>query len=129
MSDLKPCPFCGHPAEYSESRDGDLVNVRCSRWNPGTCLGQGPNKFTQADAADAWNRRVIPPGYVLVPEEPTEKMMLAGWKVSRHGIRQGEQLVIWRAMLAAAKTACPKFYCQSGGCEEQCTLCQQEASE
>lgn len=52
---LKPCPFCGGTAHFS--RSDDLVNVRCEGWNPGKCLGAGPNCYTETDAAARWNRR------------------------------------------------------------------------
>jgi len=52
---LLPCPFCGGPARFS--RNDELVNVRCEGWNPGECLGAGPNCYTEVEAAAGWNRR------------------------------------------------------------------------
>lgn len=56
---LAPCPFCGSPADFSPSADGELVNVRCVNWRPGTCLGAGANCHTHELAAAAWNRHVV----------------------------------------------------------------------
>lgn len=55
---LLPCPFCGGSAHLS--RACDLVNVRCDGWNPGECLGAGPNCYTEAEAVASWNRRAAP---------------------------------------------------------------------
>jgi hypothetical protein len=48
----------------------------------------------------------IPPGMVLVPEEPTEAMIKASWDLSSVGFVDGQQKLIsvaYKAMLAAAK--------------------------
>jgi len=55
---LLPCPFCGGSAHLS--RADETVNVRCDGWNPGECLGAGPNCYTEAEAVAGWNRRAAP---------------------------------------------------------------------
>lgn len=52
----------------------------------------------------------IPPGYVVVPEEPTEDMLIAGqeaWvvcKTNRSAVEDCEHsAAVWKAMIAAAK--------------------------
>ena len=59
--ELKPCPFCGSEAVISVSRDGDVCNVRCSKWEPGYCLGAGPNTYSELTAIAAWNARTPDP--------------------------------------------------------------------
>lgn len=61
MTELKPCPFCGHEAELSSGKfDGkDTSYVMCKR-----CGSQGEfffvsPKYASAERAiKAWNRRV-----------------------------------------------------------------------
>ena len=49
----------------------------------------------------------VPPGYVLVPIEPTPEMVDAG-DVARHSVvTQARTSVIYRAMIAAAKRVAP----------------------
>ena len=54
---LLPCPFCGREARISHSGDGELCNIRCTGWNPGDCLGAGPNCYSVDEAVAGWNRR------------------------------------------------------------------------
>ena len=52
---LKPCPFCGSYAEYTESvdEDGDhWWHIECHG-----CYAKSDG-FTREDAAEAWNRRI-----------------------------------------------------------------------
>lgn len=77
MPELKPCPFCGGPAEYliqsrtaSGPSRGWLFGVKCKRCGAETprrnyileveLCPDGEVKFTTDErekAADAWNRR------------------------------------------------------------------------
>lgn len=56
---------------------------------------------------DAATEVAIPPGYVLVPEVPTEKMILSSWQCFGETIFGGGEKhrisVAWQAMLQAAK--------------------------
>lgn len=50
-----------------------------------------------------WNRRAIPPGYVLVPEEPTEEMVDAAERINwKDSDVRGNFINQWQAMIAAA---------------------------
>ena len=59
---LKPCPFCGGKAEirhvqaYYDDKRGKYLGyfVICKN-----CLTSGDNYATEAQAANAWNRRTI----------------------------------------------------------------------
>lgn len=53
MDELKPCPFCGSPAELTG--ECDMVWVRCSNED---CWCQMVTRFDEPDEAiEAWNRR------------------------------------------------------------------------
>ncbi len=53
MEKLKPCPFCGGPAEVEgPSFAGDLFHVRCQRFTADT------EENSRARAIKTWNRRV-----------------------------------------------------------------------
>ena len=61
-----------------------------------------------ADLYEAWQAsgaRMVPEGYVVVPVEPTQKMM--GFGAARHGLRlnlcMNDAAMIYEAMLAAAQ--------------------------
>lgn len=68
MSDLKPCPFCGAPAELEHGSDhhGEWFNLGCSRhWgrvDPDKACKGGRLWYTEfeqpeATAIEEWNRR------------------------------------------------------------------------
>ena len=68
MMDLRPCPFCGSPAELERASDhhGEWFNLGCSRhWgnvNPDDACPAGRLWYTEdpekeAAAIEAWNRR------------------------------------------------------------------------
>ncbi|WP_142850997.1 Lar family restriction alleviation protein [Telmatospirillum sp. J64-1] len=59
MTELLPCPFCGGAGRFSRSLDGEVVNVRCAEWGK-SCMGAGPNEYSEAIAAAGWNRRTSP---------------------------------------------------------------------
>ena len=103
---LLPCPFCGD--------DGDKGRQEVTQ------MIEGRNKFARITCRacgamcpeENWNRRAalaaqpapaaVPPGYVLVPIEPTPEMVDAG-DVARHSVlTQARTSVIYRAMIAAA---------------------------
>lgn len=72
MSELLPCPFCGSPAALNFGNDGDLCNVRCSKWSVGTCLGAGPNCYHRKEAIAGWNRRT-PSSPATEPDERSKR--------------------------------------------------------
>ena len=59
MTELKPCPFCGAPAEYTQysydhpSAPCTYHLVRCTE-----CCAKVETTTTAADAMEQWNRRV-----------------------------------------------------------------------
>jgi len=83
MDDLKPCPFCGCDAE--KETDGCTALSTYWRWVCcSECYAQGPHiladrgdtsEETEQRARKAWNARTTPPGYALVPIEPTIEMI------------------------------------------------------
>lgn len=53
MAELKPCPFCGSPAELTG--ECDMVWVRCSNED---CWCQMVTRFDEPEEAiEEWNRR------------------------------------------------------------------------
>lgn len=74
MSDLKPCPFCGSPAEMEEVNApgmGDydwqpeewVFHVQCQKcyaFAPGASVGDGTPDFAKEMAVKAWNTRTPP---------------------------------------------------------------------
>lgn len=75
--ELKPCPFCGAPAELEEDSDhhGEWFNLGCSNhWGKidpddaccGARLWYTAEPSEKAKAIAAWNRRSPAP-----PKEPT----------------------------------------------------------
>lgn len=60
---LKPCPFCGGPANLQRHRiaeDAEVAFVHCLRC--GTSTEQFEDAYAPTDQArDAWNTRVPPP--------------------------------------------------------------------
>ena len=93
-----PCPFCG----------GKKLSRRQFWLHCYDCGADGPSTEpigTDARAIAAWNRRSRPPapaapvdGWRLVPVEPTDEMIAAGW-IDKEDVGTEE---IWQAMLAAA---------------------------
>lgn len=121
MSDaLKPCPFCG--AGLTSIRENGKMWTG-QRYSEPTSVsvqhhcepvaGQ-PSRMiervgrNEAGAIEAWNRRAAiaaPPGWVLVPVEPTPAMLDAMWReVSLMDYMQGVRAG-WAAALAAAPDA------------------------
>lgn len=74
MTNLLPCPFCGREARISHSGDGELCNIRCVGWNPGDCLGAGPNCHSAEEAVDSWNRRTATAAAI-----PDERAVFESW--------------------------------------------------
>ena len=64
---------------------------------------------------------------VMVPREPTEAMLNAGWSVSNHDIGDGEMSLIWSAMLAASTPVggCGHTPGYRNGPHKTCSLCGQ----
>lgn len=61
MPDLKPCPFCGGTSIYTErvvayTMTGCLYKVRCG--NIPYCGVTQSGFYTEAEAIEAWNRRI-----------------------------------------------------------------------
>ena len=102
---LLPCPFCGSPDVKLVTildADGDVLHaVGCPK-----CGCNGTPHIAAMDdprqaAAAAWNKRApltAPPGYVLVPVEPTPRMSAAGFCADEGHDPAG----VYRAMIAAA---------------------------
>ena len=58
---LKPCPFCGGKAKFSEDKDYQIYSVNCTECDAGT------NSYgIKRDAIDAWNKRIEP---TFTPDE------------------------------------------------------------
>lgn len=57
MSDLKPCPFCGKPANLQGGNDPKhpVFWVECSDLD---CMGQTRCDENKEKAVELWNRRV-----------------------------------------------------------------------
>lgn len=80
---LLPCPFCGdfpiedriephkHYVYFLPDYPGSW-SVECVK-----CEIRVFSHDSQADAQLRWNKRYTPDGYVLVPVEPTEEMLIA----------------------------------------------------
>lgn len=92
-TDLLPCPFCGNTNVQMvtfKHEDGDVLHaVGCPKCE---CNG-APHIAVMDDprpaAAAAWNQRTAlltaPPGYVLVPVEPTPLMIATFRADNEHG--------------------------------------------
>ena len=67
---LEPCPFCGSGVLHKNNPEkmGRTFFVSC-----GFCDCRGACLPTEQGAVDAWNKRTITEGYVVVPGEPTEE--------------------------------------------------------
>ena len=100
---LKPCPFCGSKARFEIDVDG-WQWVECS-----SCGMQGNRSASLMEDCkpkliEAWNRRapVVPQGWTLVPEFPTQEMCDA----AKYTVHAGLSVFKWadgyKAMLAAA---------------------------
>lgn len=93
MSELKPCPFCGSTNIKRYTPYG-VESVHCKDCHVSLRLVD-------------WNRvmsRSIPEGFALVPVEPTEKMVRAGFtKDDDNCLAWRHPKDCYRAMLAAAK--------------------------
>lgn len=118
---LKPCPFCGSDDVEASDMEGKHYVVCYD------CALEGPLHESRAAVVAAWNRRAlaapaVPPGWQLVPVEPTPAMLEAGlkrkalalWKdgasplrASTANLRPVQEVAAlqWAAMLAAAPTA------------------------
>lgn len=108
---LLPCPFCGGEADYLPDRlmaPGEPPPVFCDGCHA-----------SALDAA-AWNRRAVPPGFVLLPVEPTAEMTQAAYRAATEALEmpnahlqgseaRAEQVNthIYRAMIAAAPEPTP----------------------
>ena len=74
---LKPCPFCGSDDVEALDMEGKHYVVCYD------CALEGPFHKSRAAVIAAWNTRAalaapaVPPGWQLVPVEPTEAMLAA----------------------------------------------------
>ena len=87
---LLPCPFCGGKAEFDYDDDG--INwISCSTCGVSTDTAYHTDVDARETLRDVWNRRAlqsgnsaqpvtVPDGYVLVPVEPTEDMVINGFE-------------------------------------------------
>lgn len=100
-------------ARFSKSYDLDFDEETEEYKDPGDqALWYG----WKACAALTQSERV-PEGCKLVPVEPTQAMISAGWKVGLIGMdREGPQ-AIYRAMLAAALEQSERTHLQPAGCK------------
>lgn len=97
-AELKPCPFCGDDAETDSHDSNGATFTRCCQCGA-TVNGDLENWNTRAKADSNWQP---PPGWKLVPVEPTEAMLEAGSQTLGSG-KVGELLARhYRAMVAAA---------------------------
>lgn len=119
--ELKPCPFCGKPpsepekSSASDERNGYnfTVSISCEcgvsvvkkskRLDSGWCCDNGE---AVQEAVKTWNTRHTPEGYALVPVEPTEYILSAGYKNHyRMNTELGKQKAIldYHSMITAAQ--------------------------
>lgn len=49
------CKFCGLHPQIAFWCDGSAY-VRCQQWNMGNCINHGPEKATEREAVEAWNK-------------------------------------------------------------------------
>ena len=71
MTDLKPCPFCGSPAEMKVAKDVPVGYVYTPRCTVTSCAGRITKLWKKEEAAvEAWNRRhYMEFGGYIVPDE------------------------------------------------------------
>ena len=103
VDDIQWCWHCNGSARVYDIGSCSY-RVRCT-----ICQASGPVGCSATEAIERWNTRATrtpPTGYVMVPEEPSEAMKLAGARsigatIGRynHNERSDE---CYRAMLAAA---------------------------
>ena len=88
---LKPCPFCGGPAEFRTEPDVDecgcctgygWTQVVCKECGARTreCFCEFPEKLNTAEARDAWNRRCDAP-----TTDPEELRLRGHWIAQDEG--------------------------------------------
>ena len=76
---LKPCPWCNSKAVLWKADNHEEWFIGCG----GECsVNPGRHFDTREDAIAAWNARATPSslgdGWVMVPREPTDEMLLKG---------------------------------------------------
>lgn len=114
---LKPCPFCGgtdirHHATLTYEIGRRVKCMSChaegppARWDLKGDNARDTERRRRNAAFEAWNRRAIPEGYVLVPIEPTDDMLHAAQERlceirNVTSFDDGEQASLYRAMLSA----------------------------
>lgn len=56
---LKPCPFCGSPAELDDisTEDEEYYMIACINPDCGAAASFGDKSETKQGAVDAWNKR------------------------------------------------------------------------
>ena len=116
---LLPCPFCGAEPEIitlEGETDDPSIGAQCVQCTSSACGAASGLIYPLMDDVrhllrERWNRRAalaaqpapaaVPPGYALVPIEPTHGMLSAltqEWHPSKHGPMKQR----YRAMIAAA---------------------------
>ncbi|TDX30813.1 restriction alleviation protein Lar [Modicisalibacter xianhensis] len=107
MSELLPCPFCGGKAEFCKVGVNYPFKAGCANCEAFT---KGSAFENNEYNAQCWNRRAAPPtgtryrdeagevAAVVVPAEPTERMVDAGEYAQEHGCYVSG---IWADMTAA----------------------------
>lgn len=108
---LQNCPFCGaKPLLYDLLDTHGGFSVEC----PTDGCDTEKMRHTKKETVAAWSRRAAiaaPPGWVLVPVEPSKPMLLAGAVADcgpdDDGVHRLEPWLkaLWAAMLAAAPDA------------------------
>lgn len=59
-NNLRPCPFCGRPAEWRKNSIGSYIgcsNVGCDIYPTSPYAEAGPSRRSRAEVAEMWNRR------------------------------------------------------------------------
>ena len=86
MIDLKPCPFCGGPAEFegNEGIDHYVICTKCS-------ASSGVSRKSFKQAARDWNRRASP--WQVIETAPRDGTLILAVKSGR----QNHAVVSWKS--------------------------------
>lgn len=106
--EFMPCPCCGSEVVAKRKNfGGGHGGAPDTRWfECGQCGLRSAAYFfdDQRNAVlDAWNSRYVPEGYALVPVEPTEEMLEAGYGPAEDGTPAVFPDEIYKAMIKAAQ--------------------------
>ncbi len=109
MPDLLPCPFCGSGRVGLSIGYSLEYSVSCHN-----CHCEGATSAIDKDAMTAWNTRATPPsqaeqavpaGWKMVPIEPTEEMIEAGYEHTADPCWRENYIEAYKASVAAAPPA------------------------